>query len=441
MNFPLQVYLHPSRTFKLFLAFVYIFLISGAVVPPLIAQEGTQAIDLQEGLPQLQLALAIILVLIALEFIRAFWRRPVGKILRAAWLPAIFVILALLSSLWSVDSGLTLRRGVAVTGMLLAAVFLLASFGYRRSIMLITGLLAAIAILSLITSLFLPALGVHQAGSHLGRWKGVYLHKNLLGREMALAVGLFVLAAIHAKSAKARGIWVMLTGLAFALVLQAHSATGLVAAAVALVVALNLYWARSQPKAGPVIVVAAILVSVVAGFILALAPEWLFDLLGRDLTFTGRSTLWSNVLRNFAEKPYFGYGYRAFWGSPGGVAMSEGLGWRVTHAHNALLDVALSLGVLGLLSVLYLLLAPLVRWLTTSPRCRSESSHYYETGVVLLAVVLVISASDSILLGPNNLFLLLLFLQFAGVRRSWRAARKSLRFSRFAPTSTAGTRS
>lgn len=417
MSYSWPVRLHPGRTFKLLLAILYVFLISGAVIPPLLSQDGTQAIDLQDGLPSLQIALSITLALIAFEFIRTFWRRGVGVVLQEAWIPASFVFLALLSYIWSVDPSLTLRRGVAVTGMLLVAIFLLAHFGYRRSVMLITGVLAFVAILSLLTSLVLPSVGVHQIGSHLGRWKGVYLHKNLLGREMALGVGLFILAATHTQNRKTQILWTVFAVLAFILVIQAHSATGLVAAVAALLMALSLYWSRSRAKVAVVLVGLAVLVSFVLGLGIVFMPERIFDVLGRDLTFTGRSTLWHAVLDKIVDAPLVGYGYRAFWGSAGGVSISESLGWRVVHAHNALLDVVLSLGVLGFLSTLYLLLTPLVRWVFASPLNRVQFSQYYETGVVVVVTVLVISASDSVLLGPSNLFLLLLFLQFARIGR------------------------
>ena len=81
--------------------------------------------------------------------------------------------------------------------------------------------------------------------------------------------------------------------------------------------------------------------------------------LGRDPTLTGRTKIWEAVLRAIAERPVFGYGWKALWieGSP----VTEAIwAWNYHvpffHAHNGYLDMTAQLGIVGLaLSMLFLL--------------------------------------------------------------------------------------
>jgi len=74
------------------------------------------------------------------------------------------------------------------------------------------------------------------------------------------------------------------------------------------------------------------------------------DILGKDMTFTGRTTLWLSIIDVIKERPWLGYGYQAFWSGLDGpsapVIRSEG--WLTPDAHNGFLDLVLQLGLVGL---------------------------------------------------------------------------------------------
>lgn len=395
-----------SVTLTGIVGFAYLFLISGAVLPLLLVHTGGE-LDLEKGLPQVQVALGGVLLITAILFVRRYWRRPVTQLVRAAWLPLLLAALALASVAWSIDPGLSLRRAVALCGTVLMGMFLVSSFGYRRSVMLVVALLALIAVGSLLTSLLFPDVGIHQAGAHLGRWRGLYLHKNLLGREMALAVGLFLAAAFRERGL-VRGFWLALTLTGGLLLLQAQSATGILAAVAAVAVLLVLRAVRGRPLVASALVMLGLAGALVVGLMAASAPERLVGLLNRDLSFTGRTQLWSDVLDKVLEQPWLGHGYGAFWGSVQGADVSSRLGWRVVHAHNSWLDIGLALGVAGLCLIIGLVALPFLRRLWS----RRPLTEDEEMGAVFTVVALVVAMSDSILLGPNNLFLLLLIIQF-----------------------------
>jgi O-antigen ligase len=93
-----------------------------------------------------------------------------------------------------------------------------------------------------------------------------------------------------------------------------------------------------------------------------------------DPTFTGRSDIWDFALSAVAEKPILGHGYAAFWDDVTERQTAKGAEWAVTaaHSHNSYLDLAITIGVPGLvLVVLIFVLAPLGNFQVAQDNSRS----------------------------------------------------------------------
>lgn len=69
-------------------------------------------------------------------------------------------------------------------------------------------------------------------------------------------------------------------------------------------------------------------------------------------TLTNRTPLWNECMTYVEKKPWFGYGYDAFWTPYRIYLISQHQGWSVPHSHNGYIELLLSMGVVGL--VLYL---------------------------------------------------------------------------------------
>ena len=79
---------------------------------------------------------------------------------------------------------------------------------------------------------------------------------------------------------------------------------------------------------------------------------------GKDATFTGRTKIW-NVAINALDGEHFflGYGYNAFWFSPESRSLNQYLvGFKNYNTHNGYLEIMLSVGALGLILFLFLLI-------------------------------------------------------------------------------------
>lgn len=70
--------------------------------------------------------------------------------------------------------------------------------------------------------------------------------------------------------------------------------------------------------------------------------QWVTETFNKDVTFTGRTDLWSAAMNAISKRPIFGYGYDS------DVLLSYGMGY--ADPHNSILYILLTEGIIGLLS-------------------------------------------------------------------------------------------
>lgn len=341
---------------------------------------------------------AAYLVAALLLFGRLVRRRRV-RVSPWMWWPLVFLGLATASLLWSDVPELTARRVVALAGTLVFAAWIAETMDPRRALRNVALGLLVIAGASFVLLAVAPQIAVHAAGSHAGNWRGALLHKNLLGREMALATTLALGMAVVAPR-RWRLAWLAAAAATALLVLGARSATGLVLIAVGtLTVTLMAVPAVGQrERMGRRVLVVATIATATA-LVGALAVV-LLDALGRDLTFTGRDRIWQVTLDVLRDRALTGAGFGAFWDGPGGAEVSAALGYSVGHAHNGLLQAATSLGIPGVLLVLTLQVGAFVRALR-APAFRAARP----LALGFLLHFAVLGVSDAVMSGPNSLSL------------------------------------
>jgi O-antigen ligase len=88
----------------------------------------------------------------------------------------------------------------------------------------------------------------------------------------------------------------------------------------------------------------------VAVVITVLLP-WLVNLYGKDLTFTNRTDIWSATVDAINDRPIAGYGWNGAWVdvmTEPTITLNREIGFEAGHAHNAVLEMLLEGGVIGL---------------------------------------------------------------------------------------------
>jgi len=78
--------------------------------------------------------------------------------------------------------------------------------------------------------------------------------------------------------------------------------------------------------------------------------DFIYELLGRNTTLTGRTEIWEKLLSTH-ENPILGYGFESFWlgDRRWGLARSMGFIFELNSAHNGYLETYMNLGVVGLI--------------------------------------------------------------------------------------------
>lgn len=306
--------------------------------------------------------------------------------------------LAFASTLWSIDSGATLRRSVWLGLSMTFGLYLAWRNDWPRLVETLAGACIVLIAGSFAVALLAPGVGTMPV-EHIGAWSGLWTHKNTLGGVMALGAGIAAAAAWVAP--ERRTLWLWVAAGAFALVLLSTSKTALIASMLGLAIMGVCAMLRRGPIETILVAAAALAAIIVTVSVVVLAPDLLVGAIGRDLTLTGRTDIWNASANAVAAQPWLGYGYYAFWLPDNGPAfwVREAVRWKVASAHSGWLELALGMGRLGIALFALQLAATLVRGARAAMDARA--------GVwapAFLAVFAIYTLSESHVLQANNLF-------------------------------------
>ena len=311
----------------------------------------------------------------------------------------LLLALAVLSISWSEDPATTCKRAFALLGTAAASIYLASQYKTKDLIKLLAWSLGLAALASVAMALVAPAYGVMNDISP-GAWQGIYTHKNILGRVMALGAISFVFLATTSPKHRLIG-W---SGFLFLLlvVIESHSLTALLALLAALSLIPVLLALRRRPAFIPSLTLAL--------FALALMTVWLTDsshnvvnAFGRDPTFTGRVDLWQSASRVIDKRPWLGHGYGTAWVGGGDDAttdIAQFSEWNAPNAHNGFLNLTLDLGFVGLI---LFFLATAVALHRAIRHLRVDPGMEALWPPVLLTFVLLINLMESLLLKYNSI--------------------------------------
>ncbi|HLU24975.1 MAG TPA: O-antigen ligase [Longimicrobiales bacterium] len=391
----------PLRTLRDFFEPVFtvaaLLILSGGPLP-LLRRQVADPYDPTRGDPIIQAVLAAVYVVTFL-LVLARWRRAFVLLGRDRIL-LVLLGLAVVSAAWSVAPEMTIRRSFALAGTTLFGVYLAARYSSDQILRLLAVALGLAALFSLTFELALPDLVVSEEAASQGAWHGIYTHKNILGRVMALGGAVFLLtlarggARIVSFAAFALCAWVLVKSDSMTSTVIVVTIAGL------LPVFRTLRWRPTAAAPAICVVMALSAVGVVwaAGHIhLTLAA------LGRDITLTGRTALWLAVIDSALQRPWLGFGYSSFWLGWKGESMAVWLAtsWDAMHAHNGFLDLWLDLGVLGVAVFLVgfgRTMARAGRWIRQTPGA------FALWPMAFLAFMLLYNLSESAILRENSIF-------------------------------------
>lgn len=369
-----------------------LFILLGSVIP-LWRQMSGVPVDVVVGDAVQQ---AILLVCYVFAMVTVF-RYPYAamRLVLHSWPLWALMLLAFLSVGWSRFPEVTLRRSAALALSTLYALILALRFQPKELIRLLGWVFLVAMVMSLLFVLLLPEWGI-MGRPHEGAWRGIYTHKNVLGRACAFAVLVFsTLLLEDSRHKRKQLLWAAGLSLSLITLVASQSATSQLLLLILFVYGLVLGFARLLPGIWP----AVWLFSGVGAIVLSEYYPTILQLWGKDVTLTGRTILWQDVLTVAGKSIWLGYGYGGFWlgeAGPSSVIWAM-VGWNPPHAHNGYLDILLELGMVGFLLGTYVLLSML--W-----RARKQGVSFLLIGFFLLFY----NMTESVFLRVNNFYSLLL---------------------------------
>jgi exopolysaccharide production protein ExoQ len=330
-----------------------------------------------------------------------------------------FVVLAAFSAVWSVDSGVTLRRVGTLITTLLVSVHLTWRFDTTKGVSIIGHAVLIICVLSLGTVILMPQVGVTQptpdnTADLVGTWKGVLPTKNTLGWTCIAGFQVYLWRFIAEREKRWRHFAALV--LIVFIALETRSATALIGIMLStvLLIVLNLRrWQSSKRIALEWTVLGLICLAISA---VCLFPAEVFGLFGKSADLTGRVPLWITVFDSIWQRPFLGYGYGAFWvnDNPEMLRIWSLNPWQPPNAHNGFLDVTLDLGFVGLALAVLIILIGVKRALFWCKQPEAPWATY--VGTLLIVLIVTALTETAFHRGGELLCLLLSFCYFTLIR-------------------------
>ena len=385
--------LRPMTSWPLWIALMWIVIVGSRFVSSWHGSEVDLDLDfsdvLLEGSP---LDRNIFLALIISGAVVLLKRKPDWqKIFDANRWFFFFVLYCAVSIIWSDYPFVSFKRWIKELGNVFMVLIILTETDPVQAIRAVFARYSYVVIpLSLLLIYFYPEIGTQYSTDLFETtYTGVTKNKNTLGVVTLICALFLVWDLIYMRNTdytKKGSLDLisrfMLLTMAAWLMFLASSMTAIMCLVLgtAILIFMKFTFVRSQVRfLGTYSLVLGLLVLCIicfSGFL-----EVLVEGLGRDMTFTGRTDLWADLI-NEPVNPLMGTGYQSFWLGSRAEILWEKYYYHPIQAHNGYLETYLNGGLIGVL----LLIAMIV---TTGNKLKKQIQFDTKFGVLLLAIFVV----------------------------------------------------
>lgn len=334
-----------------------------------------------------------------------------------SWPLVLLMAVALMTVFWSVDPGATMRRGIR---SIIFVFVILTSIAYIRD-----WKRAVIIVYLAYWALFLQNIaGFAIPGTFdiFGNFTGATSQKNQLGilAAVGILVGVWARTILGGPLQRTMNLffivgWFGLMALSFS-----KTALALVVVTPLVLVGFATLANALRLSIGATVLIVMSVFFIVLGLINGLAgmtPLDLVRLIKSDLTFTGRTEIWSFLYDKVQDRLIGGFGFGAFWGqgmdSPSLTAPYPYI-WYLDSAHNGYVEIVANNGLLGLGAMFLVLVHMSVAFDQVQRADRTLAYMLWWIAIFILCH----SMMESSLLRPTEtgMWFLFVFVYLVGVR-------------------------
>jgi len=281
-------------------------------------------------------------------------RKRVVEIIRFEKFLSLFVLWCTISVLWSDYPIVSIKRLIQFyTAISVCISFFLYNSDLKIALNHFFTVLGTFLILSLISVFTIPG-AIDQAAQG---WRGLAPQKNHLGQVVVYSSIIWIYSIFHSVSIK-KWASVFLLILTAILLIGARSTTAYLTIFYILSIRFSflldkIFKPLGLRKSFSILIIGTIII--LNTIVILFYPEVLEQFagsLGKDLTFTGRTQLWVDVLKG--GNLIFGYGYQGYWvlDSPRILLLYTVYNWLPNMGHSGYVDILNETGLIGLLMVI-----------------------------------------------------------------------------------------
>jgi O-antigen ligase len=279
---------------------------------------------------------------------------------------SLFVVVCLLSALWSDYHFLSFKRSFQLFVMFLVIVEALVNIDHKVLLKQLKIVVSIYLFFNLYACRFIPA----AIDPVFGTWRGMEVQKNWLAQNSLYCLLSSIVLFKFEKTRYAKLYDSVLILISVLIIYKAHSSTNLIAVVIIVFMGIvfqiesvfkNLGIGRS------ILGFVFLFILTLSGIFLIFSSE-IFGLIpgyfGKDLTFSGRVDIWDFVWNDIEKQLLLGYGFATYWimgSSRLEIFASYFQGFVVNSAHNGYLEIILQLGVVGFIFFLFPIIAYIYR--------------------------------------------------------------------------------
>ena len=291
----------------------------------------------------------------------------ISSLIRSEKYLSLFIVLCLLSAVWSDYHFLSFKRSFQLFVMSLVIIEALANIEPKVLLKQLKIVVSIYLFYNLYACRFIPA----AIDPVFGTWRGIEVQKNWLAQNTLYCLLSSIVFFSFDKTRYAKLYDVVLILISVLIIYKAHSSTNLIT--VVIIVSMGLLFqiesifhkklAVGRSLLGLTflfILIFSIIILIFSAEIFALVPGYF----GKDLTFSGRVDIWEFVWNDIEKRFLLGYGFATYWimgSSRIEIFASYFEGFKVNSAHNGYLEIILQLGVVGFIFFLFPIIAYIYR--------------------------------------------------------------------------------
>lgn len=280
----------------------------------------------------------------------------------------LFVLICLLSALWSDYSLLSFKRSFQLFVMFLVIVEALVNIDPKILMNQLKIVVSIYLFFNLYACRFIPA----AIDPVFGTWRVMEVQKNWLAQNSLYCLLSSIVFFNFDKTRLTKLYDSLLILISVLIIYKAHSSTNLIAVVIIVFMGIvfqiesifnNLGIGRS------ILGLVFLFILTFSGIFVIFSSE-IFELIpgyfGKDMTMSGRTDIWKFAWNDIEKRIFLGYGFATYWimgSSRLEVFASIFEGFKVNEAHNGYLEIMLQLGVVGFIFFLFLIITYAYRML------------------------------------------------------------------------------